>query len=60
LEPFKPAIDEMLRDDLDAPKRQRHTARRVFARLVDEHGAVGLSYSGRESDWFYLKREQLR
>jgi transposase len=45
LEPFKAAIDEMLRADLDAPKKQRHTARRVLARLVDEHGALGLSYS---------------
>ena len=45
LEPFKAAIDEMLRSDLDAPKKQRHTARRVLARLVDQHGAVGLSYS---------------
>ena len=35
----------MLRSDLDAPKKQRHTARRVLARLVDEHGAAGLSYS---------------
>ena len=35
----------MLRADLDAPKKQRHTARRVLARLVDEHGAQGLSYS---------------
>ncbi|KLO42425.1 hypothetical protein ABW17_12415 [Mycobacterium nebraskense] len=41
LEPFKAAIDEMLRSDLDAPKKQRHTARRVLARLVDEHGADG-------------------
>jgi hypothetical protein len=45
LEPFKAAIDAMLRSDLDAPKKQRHTARRILARLVDEHGAVGLSYS---------------
>jgi transposase len=45
LEPFKVAIDDMLRSDLDAPKKQRHTARRVLARLVDEHGAAGLSYS---------------
>jgi len=30
---------------LDAPKKQRHTARCLLARLVDEHGAVGLSYS---------------
>ena len=39
LEPFKAAIDEMLRADLDAPKKQRHTARRVLARLVEEHDA---------------------
>lgn len=45
LEPFKAAIDEMLRSDLDAPKKQRHTARRVLARLVDEYDATGLSYS---------------
>ena len=35
----------MLRSDLDAPKKQRHTPRRILARLVDEHGAEGLSYS---------------
>jgi hypothetical protein len=45
LERFKAANDAMLRSDLDAPKKQRHTARRILARLVDEHGAVGLSYS---------------
>jgi hypothetical protein len=45
LEAFKCAIDEMLRGDLDAPKKQRHTARRILARLVDELGAVDLSYS---------------
>ena len=45
LAPFKATIDEMLRSDLDAPKKQRHTARRVLARLVDEHGAKDLSYS---------------
>ncbi len=45
LEDFKPAIEAMLRQDLDAPRKQRHTARRVLARLVDEHGADDLSYS---------------
>ena len=45
LAPYKAAIDAMLRSDVDAPKKQRHTARRVLARLVDEHGATGLSYS---------------
>lgn len=45
LEPFKPAIDQMLRADLDAPRKQRHTVRRILARLVDEQHAAGLSYS---------------
>ena len=45
LTPFQAEIDGMLRADLDAPKKQRHTARRVLARLVDEQGAADLSYS---------------
>ena len=45
LDPFKPAIDAMLVTDLAAPRKQRHTARRVLARLVDEQAADGLSYS---------------
>jgi len=45
LDRFKAAIDAMLREDLNAPRKQRHTARRVLARLVDEHGADQLSYS---------------
>jgi len=35
----------MLRSDLDAPKKQRRTARRIFARLIDEREATDLSYS---------------
>jgi hypothetical protein len=34
----------MLRVDLDAPRKQRHTARRIWERLIDEHG-LELSYS---------------
>ena len=45
LDPVKPLIDEMLRSDLDAPRKQRHTARRVLARLVDEHHVDDISYS---------------
>ncbi|GAA1437022.1 IS21 family transposase [Microlunatus lacustris] len=45
LAPFKAAIDAMLVEDLTAPRKQQHTARRVLARLVDEHGAAELSYS---------------
>jgi hypothetical protein len=37
-------IDAMLREDLDAPRKQRHTARRIWQRLRDEHEAA-VSYS---------------
>jgi transposase len=33
-----PLIDAMLIEDLDAPRKQRHTARRAWTRLADEHG----------------------
>jgi len=39
-----PLIDAMLVVDLDAPRKQRHTARRVWCRLRDEHDAEA-SYS---------------
>lgn len=45
LEPFKAAIDAMLVADLKAPRKQRHTVRRVLARLVQENDAGDLSYS---------------
>lgn len=45
LEAFKPLIDAMLLEDVTAPRKQRHTARRVLARLVDEHGLDDVSYS---------------
>ena len=36
---FRSVIDEWLRADAEAPRKQRHTARRVWQRLVAEHGA---------------------
>lgn len=45
LDPYKPVIDDMLREDLSAPRKQKHTARRVRARLIDEHEAFDISYS---------------
>lgn len=40
LGPWKPVIDGWLAADALAPKKQRHTARRVWQRLVEEHGVV--------------------
>jgi transposase len=37
LEKFLPIIHEILRQDEKAPKKQRHTAQRIFARLCKEH-----------------------
>jgi transposase len=37
-------IDAMLAGDLEAPRKQRHTARRIWTRLRDEHDAE-VSYS---------------
>ncbi|MEV4225475.1 IS21 family transposase [Nonomuraea sp. NPDC049725] len=45
LDPFKPAIDQMLWTDLNAPRKQRHTVRRIFNRLVAEQEMEGVSYS---------------
>ena len=38
---LRKVIDGWLREDGDAPKKQRHTARRIFTRLKREHGYVG-------------------
>jgi transposase len=38
LRPFLPALHRVLEDDREAPRKQRHTAKRVFERLRDEHG----------------------
>ena len=46
--PFRPKLDEftgvidaMLVADKDRPKKQRHTSKRIFERLRDEHGFTG-------------------
>jgi transposase len=41
---WKPTVDGWLEADKTAPRKQRHTARRVWQRLVEEHDvAVGES-----------------
>lgn len=44
LDSFKPVIDQWLEDDKKHWKKQHHTARRIYERLVDEQGYTG-SYS---------------
>ena len=44
LDRHKEAIDRILRADLDAPRKQRHTTKRIFDRLTAEHDGDGISY----------------
>src|SRR4028118_658764 len=41
LGPLLPVIDAILEADQNAPVKQRHTAKRIFERLRDEHGFAG-------------------
>ena len=41
VDPFLPIIEEILKSDRQVHRKQRHTARRIFERLRDEHGYVG-------------------
>jgi len=41
LDAFTGVIDRILEEDGSAPRKQRHTAKRIFERLRDEHGFEG-------------------
>jgi transposase len=41
LDPLLPVVHQILEDDARAPRKQRHTAVRIFRRLRDEHGYRG-------------------
>ena len=53
LGPFLPIIHALLESDRQAPKKQRHTATRIFQRLRDEHGYKGCASIVRAAvrDW---------
>lgn len=59
LDPYKSAIHAMLLYDLTAPRKQRHTATRILARLRDEHDATDLSYST-VRDYVRVRRAQIQ
>lgn len=52
---FQAIIKGWLQDDREAPRKQRHTARRIFNRLVKEHG-----FPGAESTVRHCVREMRR
>ena len=41
LDLFMPVIDAIVRVDETAPRKQRHTAAKIFRRLRDEHAYAG-------------------
>lgn len=59
LDPAKPLIDAMLREDLTAHRKQQHTARRVLARLGDEHAVDDVSYAS-VRDYVARRRPQIQ
>ena len=43
LDPFTGIIDSILVEDEGHPRKQRHTSKRIFERLRDEHGSGGIT-----------------
>lgn len=60
LDRFKPAIDAMLRADLDAPKKQQHTVKRIYDRLVDERTMTDTFSYRRVRDYVAERKPQIR
>src|SRR5215213_1299513 len=58
LDPFVGIIDQILEEDQGRPAKQRHTSKRLFARLRDEHGyAGGLTIV---KDYVLMRRQRQR
>jgi transposase len=57
LGPFVAIIEQILRDDESAPRKQRHHARRIHERLKAEHGYTGSYYPVRRYIAALWKRE---
>jgi transposase len=59
LDAFLPLIRQMLEDDGKAPPKQKHTARRIFERLRDEHGYTGCETVVKDAvrEWRISRRE---
>ncbi len=47
--PYLDLVRDWLEDDEAAPPKQRHTARRIYDRLVDEHGFSGAEVTVRQA-----------
>jgi hypothetical protein len=58
LDPAKGWIDAMLREDLTAPRKQKHTARRIWQRLAQEYSFDQASYST-VCDYVLVRRPEI-
>lgn len=58
LDPYKPTIDKWLVEDKQAPRKQRHTAKRVFNRLNKEVPGFDCSYRTVAS-YYAVKHKEL-
>lgn len=58
LDPYKSLIDQWLMDDKKAPRKQRHTAKRVYVRLTNETEDFECSYR-LVADYVKEKKKQL-
>jgi transposase len=58
LGPFLPIIHQILDDDRHAPPKQRHSARRVYERLRDEHDYPGCASIVRAAVAAYKQSQQ--
>jgi transposase len=56
LGPYLQVIDQWLTDDKSRPKKQRHTAKRIYDRLVREHGGKGGNSTVRQ----YVRKAKIR
>ncbi len=58
LDPFTGIIDRILEQDQGRPAKQRHTSKRIFARLREEHGYCGGLTSVK--DYVLVRRQRQR
>jgi transposase len=49
MDPYLGLVRQWLADDADAPRKQRHTARRIYDRLASEHGFTGAEVTVRKA-----------
>jgi hypothetical protein len=60
LDAYRVVIDDWLRSDVDAPRKPRHTAKRIFDRLLDEHDGAGVVSYWMVREYVATRRREIR